>query len=178
MPVLIHHKTKELQKLCEAFQVKELYLFGSAVSGDFTDDSDLDFIVDFNRGGYDGAFDQFMDFKQQLEKLYGCQVDLYHQKKFRNPIFQQEVDSTKELIYAALKILLPTVMMSLMKQRYGTLPKTEFQSCLKKLEIIQHEASHSPLNFSQINLIKSGCILPKPIIFNIFTLSNRIINRR
>lgn len=99
MAVLPNFKTKELQKLCQEFQVKELYLFGSAVSGNFSDESDLDFIVNFNRRSYVRAFDQFIDFKQRLEKIYERKVDLYHHRKYRNPIFQEEVESTKELIY-------------------------------------------------------------------------------
>ncbi len=93
--------TEELEKICKRYNVKELYLFGSAVSGELTEDSDLDFIVEFDRQGYEGAFDQFMDFKNELERILDREVDLYHQKKFRNPILQQEVDRTKELLYAA-----------------------------------------------------------------------------
>lgn len=101
MATKIDLKTEQLQQLCKKFNVKELYLFGSAVSGDLTEDSDLDFIVKFDRQGYEGAFDQFIDFKQELEQIYGRSVDLYHQKKFRNSIFQQEVERSKELLYAA-----------------------------------------------------------------------------
>lgn len=90
-----------LQKLCRKFQVKELYLFGSAASGNLSESSDLDFIVWFDRQSYEGAFDQFMDFKHRLEEIYGRPVDLYHQKTFRNRIFQQEVERTKKLLYAA-----------------------------------------------------------------------------
>lgn len=101
MAVVSNFNTKELHQLCQEFKVKELYLFGSAVSDNFSPDSDLDFIVNFDRTGYAGAFDQFIDFKQELELMYGRPVDLYHKKKFRNSIFQQEVDRSKELIYAA-----------------------------------------------------------------------------
>ena len=94
-------KTKQLQQLCEKYNVKELYLFGSATTDDFSDDSDLDFMVKFNRRGFEGAFDQFIDFKQELEQIYGRSVDLYHLKKFRNAIFQEEVERSKELLYAA-----------------------------------------------------------------------------
>lgn len=94
-------KTEQLQQLCKKFDVKELYLFGSATTEDFSEESDLDFIVKFDRQGFEGAFDQFIDFKQELEHLYGRPVDLYHLKKFRNSIFQQEVERSKELLYAA-----------------------------------------------------------------------------
>ena len=51
--------------------MKDLYLFGSAASGNLSEDSDLDFIVQFDRQGYEGAFDQFLDFKPRLEQIYG-----------------------------------------------------------------------------------------------------------
>jgi len=94
-------KTEQLKQLCKKYNVKELYLFGSATTDNFSEDSDLDFIVNFNRQGFEGAFDQFIDFKQELEQIYGRSVDLYHLKKFRNSIFQQEVERSKELLYAA-----------------------------------------------------------------------------
>ena len=101
MATKIDLKTDQLQQLCKKFNVKELYLFGSATTDNFSENSDLDFIVKFNRQGFEGAFDQFIDFKQELEEIYGRPVDLYHLKKFRNSIFQQEVERSKELLYAA-----------------------------------------------------------------------------
>ena len=101
MSTITDLKKDRLQKLCEKFNVKELYLFGSATSGNLTTKSDLDFIVKFDRQSYEGAFDQFIDFKQGLEKIYGRSVDLYHDKKFRNSIFQKEVERSRKLLYAA-----------------------------------------------------------------------------
>ena len=100
MATKVDLKTEQLQQLCKKFSVKELYLFGSATSDDFSEDSDLDFIVKFNRQGFEGAFDQVIDFKQELEQIYGRPVDLYHLKKFRNSIFQQEIERSKQLLYA------------------------------------------------------------------------------
>ena len=98
---ITHLKTANLEQACKDFQVKELYVFGSAVSGSFSDDSDLDFLVEFQRNGYQGAFEQYMGFKLRLEQIYQRPVDLITIKKFRNHIFQKEVDSSKTLIYAA-----------------------------------------------------------------------------
>lgn len=94
-------KTKELEQACKDFQVKELYVFGSVVSGGFSQHSDLDFLVEFNRSGFEGAFDQFMGLKDRLEKIYEKPVDLIHLKKFRNPLFEEEVHKSKTLLYAA-----------------------------------------------------------------------------
>ena len=36
-------KTNELEQVCKNFQVKEFYVFGSVVTGEISQDSDLDF---------------------------------------------------------------------------------------------------------------------------------------
>src|SRR5690625_7241196 len=90
-------KTNELEQACRDFQVKELYVFGSVVSGKMSQDSDLDFLVVFNRSGFEGAFDQYMGFKERLEKIYERQVDLINIKKFRNSLYEDELEISKLL---------------------------------------------------------------------------------
>ena len=87
-------KTNELEQACKDFQVKELYVFGSVVTGAISKDSDLDFLVVFSRSGFEGAFDQYMGFKERLEQIYKRPVDLIHLTKFRNPIFEKEVEKS------------------------------------------------------------------------------------
>src|SRR5690625_1691179 len=94
-------KTNELEQACRDFQVKELYVFGSVVSGKMSQDSDLDFLVVFNRSSSEGAFDQNMGFKERLEKIYERPVYLIHFKKFRNSLYEEEVEKSKVLLYAA-----------------------------------------------------------------------------
>ncbi|MCH7688562.1 MAG: nucleotidyltransferase family protein [Planctomycetes bacterium] len=54
------------------FGVRRLGLFGSAVRGEATQESDLDFLVEFEIK----SFDAYMDLKFFLEDLFRCQVDL------------------------------------------------------------------------------------------------------
>ena len=54
------------------FSVRSLSLFGSVVRGEATEDSDLDFVVEFDRK----TFENYMDLKFFLEDLFGCKVDL------------------------------------------------------------------------------------------------------
>ena len=54
------------------FGVRQLGLFGSAVRGEATQKSDLDFLVEFETK----SFDAYMDLKFFLEDLFSCQVDL------------------------------------------------------------------------------------------------------
>ena len=103
MATKVDFKTKQIQELCKKFNVKALYLFGSATTDDFSEDSDLDFIVKFDRQGFEGAFEQYIDFKHELEQMFGRSVDLYHYKKFRNSIFQEEIERSKKLLVCRIK---------------------------------------------------------------------------
>ncbi len=90
-----------IQEACKQFNVKSLHVFGSVASGAFGPESDVDFLVEFDREGYEGAFDQFMGLKEDLESILGRPVDLLTGKRFRNPIFQEEIKKTKRPIYVA-----------------------------------------------------------------------------
>jgi len=94
-------KTSDLEQAYKDLQVKELYVFGSVVSGEISQNSDLDFLVVFNRSGFEGAFDQKMGFKERLEKIYERPVDLILLKKFCNPIFEEEAEKSKTVLYVA-----------------------------------------------------------------------------
>jgi predicted nucleotidyltransferase len=56
----------------KAFGVRSLSLFGSCARGEETAESDLDFVVEFERK----SFDAYMDLKFLLEDLFGKRVDL------------------------------------------------------------------------------------------------------
>jgi predicted nucleotidyltransferase len=100
--VSIADKTKEqIIQLCEKYDVKELYVFGSVLREDFGQQSDIDMAVVFTRTGIAGSFDQYFDFKAALEQLLGRPVDLVCVGSVRNSVFRRELDETKRLIYAA-----------------------------------------------------------------------------
>ncbi|MBP8304430.1 MAG: nucleotidyltransferase domain-containing protein [Phycisphaerae bacterium] len=98
---LLDEKRIQIGNLCRKYAVRELYLFGSAVREDFGPQSDVDFAVVFSREGIAGSFDQYFDFKTELEQLLQRPVDLVCAASVRNGVFRQELDETKRLIYAA-----------------------------------------------------------------------------
>lgn len=65
----------EIAAICRAHHVVELSLFGSALRDDFRDDSDLDFLVDFEAGTRISLFD-LARLQRALEDLLGRQVDV------------------------------------------------------------------------------------------------------
>lgn len=75
----MHRTASEVLKTLEAHAdvirhhgVRSLALFGSVARGVATVNSDLDFVVEFERK----SFDNYMDLKIFLEGLFGCRVDL------------------------------------------------------------------------------------------------------
>lgn len=94
-------KDHRLIEACKRYRVRKLHLFGSAVLQDLEKSNDIDLLVTFERDGFEGAFEQFMGFKETLERILGKPVNLITDKPFRNPLFREELETTKELIYAA-----------------------------------------------------------------------------
>jgi len=96
---LVERNTDKLIELCANHKVGQLYLFGSALTNQFNDSSDIDLLVQFNQVDLLEYFDNYMDFKEQLEALFGRSVDLVENQAIRNPIFRRIVDREKQLIY-------------------------------------------------------------------------------
>jgi predicted nucleotidyltransferase len=98
---VIEERKEQIHALCRKYAVIELYLFGSALREDFGPHSDIDLAVVFSRKGIAGSFDQYFDFKSELEQLLQRPVDLVCAASVRNGVFRRELDETKRLIYAA-----------------------------------------------------------------------------
>ena len=96
---LVEKNIDILIDLCEQHKVRELYMFGSILTSKFTDSSDIDFLVQFEPIDLLDYFDNYMDFKENLEQLFKRPVDLVENQAIRNPIFRKVVDREKQLFY-------------------------------------------------------------------------------
>ena len=97
----VREKATEIRELCERFGVATLELFGSAAVGDFREDSDLDFLVEFLDQRVEGYFERYFGLLEGLQELFGREVDLVMPSAIRNPYFQRSVDETRVPLYAA-----------------------------------------------------------------------------
>lgn len=80
--------------------MRRLDLFASAAHRDFQpEQSDLDFVVQFQQTGYAGYADAFLEFAEALEWLLGRNVDLLTERMIRNPYFRATVDATRQTFY-------------------------------------------------------------------------------
>ena len=101
----IAERADALRLLCEKHGVRRLDLFGSAAAGPFDpDESDLDFLVEFDPispGSYADAYFGLLEGLEGLEELFGRPVDLVVDTAIRNPYFRRAVEQTRSPLYAA-----------------------------------------------------------------------------
>jgi predicted nucleotidyltransferase len=91
----------ELESLCRHYGVYRLELFGSAAAGNYGPDSDLDFLVEF-QFPVTGYADRYFGLLESLQQLFGRPIDLISASSAKkNPYFQQSIEKTKALLYAA-----------------------------------------------------------------------------
>ena len=96
---IIEKNRIKLIDLCKRHKVRELYIFGSVLTDKFNDSSDIDLLVQFENVDILKYFDNYMDFKENLENLLERPVDLLENQAIRNPVFRNVVDRNKKLIY-------------------------------------------------------------------------------
>jgi predicted nucleotidyltransferase len=98
----LEERRRELADLCRRYGVRRLEVFGSAAAGGFREeDSDLDFLVEFESPASPGYADGYFGLLEALEALFGRPVDLVVASAIRNPYFRESVDKTRALLYAA-----------------------------------------------------------------------------
>ena len=100
MDLIIRHKDKLLE-LCEKHKVAKLYLTGSALSKHFNAKSDLDFIIRFKEIKLADYFDNYLNFKTSLSKLFKRPVDIIEEQTLKNPVLIKSLDQNKQLIYGS-----------------------------------------------------------------------------
>jgi predicted nucleotidyltransferase len=98
----IEQRRAELEALCRRFQVRRLEIFGSAAAGELRgEESDLDFLVEFEPQAGPGYADRYFGLLESLEALFGRPVDLVIASAIKNPYFRESVERTKVVLYAA-----------------------------------------------------------------------------
>lgn len=91
----------KLAGLCLKYSVIRLSVFGSVLREDFSSSSDLDFVVEFSHSETFTPSEQFFDFLEDLENLYGRKVDLVERTAIKNPFFMRSIEMQEVQIFAA-----------------------------------------------------------------------------
>ena len=90
----------EIAKFCQRNHIRRMALFGSVLRDDFTPESDVDVLVEFELDRTPGL--EFITIQDELSEILGRQVDLYTFKgveRSRNWLRREEILSSAEAVY-------------------------------------------------------------------------------
>ena len=88
---------EEIAEFCRANHIRRLSLFGSVLCEDFTSDSDVDVLVEFEPGHTPGF--GFITLQDKLGEMFGRKVDL-NTPQCLSRFFRERVITEAELLYA------------------------------------------------------------------------------
>jgi len=96
----LQNKIPSVVELLRKHKVKRAYAFGSAVTGDFNKDSDIDLLIAFEDNLDPVEYGQhYFDLADQLEQLLQRPVDLITEPSLKNPYFIKSVNASKIALY-------------------------------------------------------------------------------
>ncbi len=99
--MLLENYISQINKLCENHKVKQLYAFGSVLGTRFSDNSDIDLIVDFQSLDPIDYAENYFALKFSLQELLERPIDLLEQRAIRDKYLLKSINESKKLIYEA-----------------------------------------------------------------------------
>ncbi|MBU2903488.1 nucleotidyltransferase family protein [Arenibacter algicola] len=90
---------ERIKQLCEQYKVKNFSVFGSVLTDNFSSESDIDFVVDFEENDPLEYTDLYFQLKDKLEHLLKRQIDLIEERGIKNSFFRKEIDESKVVLY-------------------------------------------------------------------------------
>jgi predicted nucleotidyltransferase len=96
---MLSYDAEDLARLCRSHRIRRLALFGSVLKGSDRPDSDVDFLVEFERDAVPGLLGM-AEIEAELSTLLGRPVDLRTANEL-SPHFRQAVERAAEVQFAA-----------------------------------------------------------------------------
>jgi predicted nucleotidyltransferase len=93
---------KKLAEFCKKYRIQKLAFFGSVLREDFKPTSDVDILVEFEKGYTPGL--SFFAMPEELKKIFGRDVDLLTYQGInasRNPIRRKAILDSAQVYYVA-----------------------------------------------------------------------------
>ena len=90
----------KIRDFCERWRIVEFALFGSILREDYRADSDVDVLVTFAQDSKRTLYD-LVDMKDELEEIFGREVDIVSKPGLRNPFRKSQILRTAKVIYAS-----------------------------------------------------------------------------
>jgi predicted nucleotidyltransferase len=102
MNAIVNQKKDEIVSILKRHHVQTAALFGSVLRDDFSDKSDVDFLITFSRDLEILEYaDNYFSLKAALESALGRSVDLLTKSSLKNPVLIEEINKSKKILYAA-----------------------------------------------------------------------------
>jgi len=98
MQVIEKYKT-DIIRLCLKHKVNKLYVFGSILTNEFKEDSDIDFVIDFQSMDVTQYADNYFDFKFSLQDILQRPIDLLEEKAIKNPFLKNAIIKQRQIVY-------------------------------------------------------------------------------
>ena len=80
--------------------MKKLYAFGSVVSKKFSNESDIDLLIQFKDVSIEEYTENYFNLHQIFRNIFKRNVDLITDKSLRNPYLIKSIEDSKQLLYA------------------------------------------------------------------------------
>ncbi len=95
---VVSERLAEIENFCRRHHIVRMWVFGSVLRGDFSPESDIDVLVQFDPAHIPGW--EFFGMADELAALLGREVDLGTPNSLRPPL-RERVMQTAQLIYEA-----------------------------------------------------------------------------
>ncbi len=102
MTTLLEDKREAIEEVCRRYGVSRLHAFGSALREDFSPaESDVDLLVEFAPMEAYARVDAYFGLLEELRAILGREVDLVIAGAVKNRYIAQDIEQTKQMLYAA-----------------------------------------------------------------------------
>lgn len=96
---IISQHIDQIVNLCQKNKVNSQFAFGSVTTNEFTNESDIDLVVDIEDNDPVRYTEKYYNLKFRLEEILKRKIDLLEMKAIRNRFLKNEIDRTKIQVY-------------------------------------------------------------------------------
>lgn len=99
MNTLLTNNLETVIKYCREYNVEKLYAFGSVMTDNFSENSDIDLLIKFKNIPFEQYADNYFELHTLFEKFFNRKVDLITENSLSNPYFIKKINQTKTVLY-------------------------------------------------------------------------------